>query len=223
EGNFVVAWTSNGSGGTDTDGMSIQARRYDALGNPLGGEFQVNTYTTGYQLRPALAVDGQGSFVVAWASFGSSGTDTDGYSIQAQRYDQNGAPVGGQFQVNTYTPYFQDESAIAADGSGGFVIARTSDGSSGTDTDRYSIQAQRYDLNGALVGDQFQVNTYTTSWQLESAVAADGEGNFVVAWTSYGSGSADTDGTSIQAQRYDALFRDGVESGDTARWSATVP
>src|SRR5690242_8722190 len=41
-GNFVVVWTSIGQDG-NADG--IFARRYDAGGAPLGGEFQVNMYT----------------------------------------------------------------------------------------------------------------------------------------------------------------------------------
>src|SRR5687767_9530204 len=37
------------------------------------------------------------------------------------------------------------------------------------------------------IGSQFQVNTYTTNWQNLPAVAMDGDGDFVVAWNSYGS------------------------------------
>jgi len=54
-------------------------------------------------------------------------------------------------------------------------------------------------------------------------VAVDGQGNFVVAWESFGSSGTDTDSFSIQAQRYDALFRDGFEAGTTGRWSTSVP
>ena len=72
-------------------------------------------------------------------------------------------------------------------------------------------------------GGQFQVNTYTTRDQYSPAVAVDGQGNFVVAWESFGSSGTDTDSFSIQAQRYDALFRDGFEAGTTARWSTSVP
>jgi hypothetical protein len=68
-------------------------------------------------------------------------------------------------------------------------------------------------------GGEFQVNTYTTNDQRVPAVAVDGQGNFVVAWQSYSSSGTDTSYSSIQAQRYDALFRDGFESGTTGRWS----
>ena len=37
-----------------------------------------------------------------------------------------------------------------------------------------------------LAGPEFQVNSYTTSDQVDATVAADGAGNFVVVWRSYG-------------------------------------
>src|SRR2546430_390177 len=54
---------------------------------PVGGQFQVNTYTTSFQFRPAGTGDGAGNFVVVWESDGSAGSDTSGFSIQGQRYD----------------------------------------------------------------------------------------------------------------------------------------
>src|SRR5207244_6596259 len=102
-GNFVVVWESGGSAGSDTDGYSIQGQRYDSAGTPVGGQFQVNTYTTGDQYHPTVAGDGAGNFVVVWESKGSAGSDTSGRSIQGQRYDSTGTPVGGQFQENTCT------------------------------------------------------------------------------------------------------------------------
>lgn len=50
-------------------------------------------------------------------------------------------------------------------------------------------------------------------------MSVDGAGNFIVAWA-----DGQYDGNyDIRAQRYDQLFRDGFEAGDSARWSATTP
>src|SRR5690349_9935414 len=46
-GDFVVAWTS--SGGQDGNGTGIFAQRYDAAGNQVGAEIQVNTTILGNQ------------------------------------------------------------------------------------------------------------------------------------------------------------------------------
>jgi hypothetical protein len=122
-GDFVVVWHSiGGSAGSDSSLSSIQGRRFDSSGAPLGGEFQVNTYTTGNQVFPSVAYEPGGNFVVAWESDGGPGTDSN-KSIQARIYDAAGAPLGSQFQVNTYTTGGQYQPAVAARGDGRFVVA----------------------------------------------------------------------------------------------------
>jgi hypothetical protein len=224
-GNFVVVWQSFGSNGSDTSDDSIQARRYDADGNPLAAQFQVNTYTTNGQRNPEVGMDDAGNFVVVWGSLGSSGSDTSFSSILGQRYDASGLPVGAEFQVNTSTSGYQQYPSVAHDSDGDFVVAWQSEVSSGSDASGLSIQAQHFAADGTPLGGESQVNTYTTSNQQFPAVATNREGRFVVAWESFGSGGTDTDTTSIQAQRFDVPlpFRDGFERGDTSRWSGTVP
>ncbi len=73
-GDFVVAWASQ-----DQDGsfQGIYARKFDLNGNPLSGEFLVNTTTSGSQTSPAVAADlNTGSFVAAW-----QGPDQDGDGV----------------------------------------------------------------------------------------------------------------------------------------------
>ena len=201
-GGFVVVWFSNGSSGTDTSYSSIQGQRYASDGSKQGAQFQVNTFTTGYQLRPSVAADTGGDFVVVWESDGSSGIGTGPRSIQGQRYASNGSPQGAQFQVNSYTTSSQSEASVTADSDGDFVVVWTSAGSSGTDTSASSVHGQRYTSNGATQGGKFQVNTYTTSFQSGPSVAAGADGDFVVVWQSTGSFGTDTSPQSIQGQRY---------------------
>ena len=210
DGDFVVVWQSNGSFGTDTFGSSVQGQRYNPNGTPEGGQFQVNSYEHGFQQAPAVAADAQGSFVVVWESNLGDGTDTSYTSIQAQRYDANGAPVGEQFQVNSYTTYSQLRAAVAVEPDGDFVVVWDGLGSYDNDTSNRSVNGQRFDAQGMPVGAEFQVNTYTTSGQSSPAVATDSSGNFVVVWESYGSNGMDTSYNSIQGQRYDA---DGASVG----------
>lgn len=191
-GEFVVAW--NGGGDQDGDGSGVFARLFDASGDPLAGEFLVNSYTTYEQKRPAVAVLGAGKFVVVWQS---SEQDGSGDGIFAQRFDAAGAPEGDEFRVNSDTAYEQTEPAVAGDGAGGFVVAWQS-----SDVDGYyDIVARRFDSAGAPLAGDFRVNTYTTYNQVEPAVAAQGSAGFVVVWE-----SAEQDGENegIYAQRYDA-------------------
>src|SRR5688500_12532494 len=80
-GGIVVAWQSAGQDGS---GYGVFARRYDALGNAVGAEFQVNAYTPGDQKAPAVAVDPDGRLLVAWTSDGQDGS---GSGVFARRYD----------------------------------------------------------------------------------------------------------------------------------------
>ena len=146
-----------------------------------GGEFQVNTYTYDLQRDGAVASDGAGNFVVVWE--GGYSQDGSGIGVFGQRFDATGAPVGAEFQVNTYTDERQQDAAVAADTAGDFVVAWESRFLPGDNN--YGIAARRFDATGAALGTQFQVNTYTTTQQFDPAIAADGAGNFVVVWTGY--------------------------------------
>ena len=143
---------------------------------PAGPEFQVNSYTTGYQARLAVASDASGNFVVAW----QSPQDGSSNGVFAQRYDANGARRGVEFRVNSYTTYNQIFPAVASDAIGNFVVAWFSYQDGGV----YGVFAQRYTANGAPRGAEFRVNSYTTYNQVFPAVASDASGNFVVAWHS---------------------------------------
>jgi hypothetical protein len=202
---------------------SIEARRYDARGNPLGGEFRVNSYTPEIPrlVSPAVASDPAGNFLVVWESNGSTGTDSFGLSIQGRRYDSSGAPQGDQFQVNTFTTRGEQHPSVAVDGTGNFVVVWQSAWGTEYVTD-LSIRGRRYDSNGTPQGDEFEVNTYTMEWPSSPVVASDPAGNFIVVWRSSAIPAADTfvaDSDSIQAQRYD---NSGTPQGDQFQVSTST-
>ncbi|MDZ8089930.1 MAG: hypothetical protein RMY16_30915, partial [Nostoc sp. DedQUE12b] len=118
-------------------------------------EFQVNTTTIGNQSNSTVAIDADGDFVISWQSNGQDGT-----KIYAQRYNTDGTPQGGEFQVNTTTSGNQYNPVIAIDTDGDFVISWQSDSKEGID-----IYARRYNNLGVAQGGEFKVNTYTTSDQ----------------------------------------------------------
>ena len=170
--NFVVVWESSYK---DGDRSGIFAKRYDSGGHDLSVDFQVNTYTTALQVFPSVASDANFNFIVTWSGQGQ----TDGSGVFGQRYDSSGNPLGGEFQVNTYTTGNQSYSSVASDASGNFVV--TWEGND-QDGDGWGVFGQRYDSDGNRVGGEFQVNTYTTAGQFFPSVASDANGNFVVAW-----------------------------------------
>jgi hypothetical protein len=192
-GNFVVVWHATGEDGS---GLGIFGQRYDLTGAPVGGEFRVNTYTTSTQAYPAVATDNGGNFVVVWHSLQQDGSLL---GVFGQRYASSGAPLGGEFRVNTYTTSYQQLPDVATDAAGNFVVAWASyeDGST------YGIFGQRYDSAGTPLGPEFRVNTFTTNGQNRPAVAADSLGNFVVTWDSQ---LQDGLGLGVFGQRYGAIL-----------------
>ncbi|MBZ0136588.1 MAG: tandem-95 repeat protein [Planctomycetes bacterium] len=194
DGDFVITWMSHNQDGS---GYGIYAQRYDNTGAAVGGEFQVNSYTTNDQYYPSVALDADGDFVITWTS---NGQDGSGSGVYAQRYDNTGAAVGGEFQVNSYTTSSQQYPSVALDADGDFVITWTSNGQDGSGN---GIYAQRYDNTGAAVGGEFQVNSYTTSDQYHPSVALDADGDFVITWMSNGQ---DGSGWGVYAQRYTSTF-----------------
>ncbi len=212
-GEFIVVWQSAGSPGDDDDVRSIQARLYEADGTPSAGQFQVNTFTTGDQADPNVTALSDGGYLVSWFNVsGSSGTDDDGRSVQAQEIGPTGSLVGAEFQVNSYTASHQYEPSVTALANGAFVIVWTSDGSDGTDTD-YAVLGQRFDRDALPDGPEFQVNTTTLSIQCLPSVAATADGSFLVVWRSgdYSGGSPDGDDYAIAGRVFAA---DGTPAGD---------
>ncbi len=89
--NAVVVWDDGYSTGTDDSGRSIKGRYFFPNGNAIGLPFQVNTFTTGDQRRPAIAGDG-GRFIVVWDS---PFVDGDGLGLQGQLYVASGIFADG--------------------------------------------------------------------------------------------------------------------------------
>lgn len=189
-GEFVVAWQSYGEDGS---GEGIFARRYNAAGTPSSAEFQVNTFTTGNQVLPSLALDSQGDFIIAWSS---QGQDGNGYGVFAQRYTSAGNKQAGEFAVNTYTSGNQQGVNVAMDDAGDFVIAWQSAGEDGSGQGVYE---RSYTSAGFVQTGEIRVNTTTSGNQQAPAVAMDSAGDAAIAWESYGQ---DGSGYGVYAQRY---------------------
>ncbi len=113
-------------------------------------DFQVNSPPLAVmnQLNPAVAVDGQGNFVVVWQGINSGNGNFD---IFAQRYHSDGTPLGGEMLVNAITAGAQQFPKVATDTAGDFVVVWSGPNPSNGKTDLYG---RRFDATGqALTGD----------------------------------------------------------------------
>lgn len=89
-GSFVVVWTAD-----DGDQTGIFAQRFNRRGKKVGDRIQVNRTTEGYQDSPAVDVDHDGSFVVAWR-------DSPLYpeGIRMQRFSAAGTREGAEIAMD---------------------------------------------------------------------------------------------------------------------------
>lgn len=78
DGGFVIFWMSEDN--QDGDSRGIFGQRYNRLGETVGTETQVNTYTSNIQDMPSVDVLEDGSFVVAWSSRFQDGDDRGVYA-----------------------------------------------------------------------------------------------------------------------------------------------
>ncbi|CAN5610266.1 hypothetical protein BH11PLA2_BH11PLA2_06880 [soil metagenome] len=193
-GNYVITWQSSHVGG---NGFDIVARRFFANGVARDpNEFVINTFVTGEQSTPSIAINLAGDFTIAWQSAGQDGS---GLGVYARRYSADGVALdAAEFRANNTPTSDQSAPAIAMDALGNFVVAWQSAGQDGSGL---GIYAQRYNSVGVSqtppggvplgTGNEFRVNTTTAGGQGLPSVAMDADGDFVVAWQGNGSGDAD--------------------------------
>ncbi len=204
DGGYVVIWQSQlqaGEYGAAT--ADIFGQRFDANGNALGTEFQVNSTTADQQSAPTVAGLQGGGFVVSWDSL-TPGFNSIGTDVFAQRFDGQGLPEGSEFRVSPVFSGDQNQSAITALGDGGFVVSwysrfseqHINNGEYGGG--EAGIFGQRYSSNGNVVSAAFRIGNTSGTGLSQPAVAGLIDGGFVATWQT--SVFAD----SIRGQRYAA-------------------
>ncbi len=206
-GNFVVVWQSFSQ---DANGFAIVARRFDSAGTPQGNDFVVNTYTTGNQTHPDVAMASSGEFVVAWESPGQDG-DMEG--IFARRFDAGGNPLSSEIPVNAYTTGAQLAPSVAVLSSTSFAVAWQSP----QDGDGNGVFGRGFDGSTPII-DEIPLNTYTTGSQDSPRAVVSAAGDVIVVWQGP-EPPASADAPEVWARRFpssDALpapeFRLNVES-----------
>jgi hypothetical protein len=177
-GDFVVAWSSDGN---------IFASRYNAAGASLDASpFQVDT--SGFEdFDPAVALDDQGHFVIAYA-----GASDCGFDVCAQQgFDSGSNPLASGKPVTIALAPFSDSvyyatPAVSADAAGDFVVAYQT--LSFSSTFSTSVDAQRVDAAGSLLGSAITLSNSGTASSPSVAVARS-SGTFAVTWVDDASGS----------------------------------
>ncbi|MEX2141892.1 MAG: hypothetical protein WD894_21685, partial [Pirellulales bacterium] len=90
--------------------------------------------------------------------------------------------------ANTQQTQAESPQAVAADASGNYVVAWSSQLQDGTG---WGVYAQQFNAAGVAQGGEISVNTDTLADQQFASVAMDSAGNFVVVWSSTTSGDSE--------------------------------
>ncbi|MDR0779774.1 MAG: Ig-like domain-containing protein, partial [Pseudomonadales bacterium] len=177
DGGYVTVWTSAFQDGS---GLGVYLQRFDAAGNPRGGEQRVNTTTNWDQSAPAVAGLSNGTYVVTWQSALQDGS---GLGVYMQRFAADGTPLGNETLVNALTARDQSHPAIVALANGNYAIAWNS--LEFTGAPRYlNVNATRIEVfspSGTQVLAETRVNAVTDGGQFDRMVALSG-GGFVVVY-----------------------------------------
>lgn len=213
DGDFVVVWQSDGQ---DGHSEGVYGQLYNSSMTKVGTEFQVSTITAYKQYRPAVAMDADGDFVVAWED---SKADAGGPGIFVRRYDRTGTardvlPV----LANAISLKKQEFPDVAMDDAGNFVVVWTSQ-EQDTPTSR-GIYGQLFSADGTKTGPaEFLVNTFVTGEQTDASVAMDADGDFVVTWESQNQDNPGDFLTGVYAQQFDS---DAAKVGTELQVNTTV-
>ncbi|MDK2973268.1 MAG: hypothetical protein PWP23_3023 [Candidatus Sumerlaeota bacterium] len=155
-----------------------------------GASFTVNTTTGVNNQHPRVAMDSDGNYIVVW--------HRDGKEIVARKYNASGTPLTGEIVVSATSSildkYYPD-IAIADNGDWMVIWYQYANGAaSGT---YWRIYGKAYYANNTVKRSDFSISPSYPSTNSRPSIAADGAGNYVVAY-------ADGPSNTIVAQRLNA-------------------
>lgn len=206
EGNFVVVWKSYPPSAPG----ALCGRRYDANGNALGPEVQLNS-EDGRSLGPqaSVAKTADGGFVVAWRSHDpQDGSDN---AVFVRRFDSDGQALGGELRLSQRDDPSSPEilqvgyyPRVAATADGGFVAVWDELFVDPGTAAAFSIKGRRYDPALGLLAE-FQVDEDPVGPSLAAlnsspAVAGRGDG-LIICWQKY---TPSTGESVVHAKLYDS-------------------
>jgi hypothetical protein len=209
DGRFVVVWVCESSSGSNAlatsviDGenlrIDLQARLFDAQGQPVGDEFPIASGDDVVPANPSVAARPDGGFTVFWSQL--EAPPSRRWDVYGAAFGSDKTATGGAFRINAYTTGDQYAPKATALGDTQLVVWTSLD----QDGSREGIYG-RLLTAGVLSGEEFQVNTTTISRQIHPAVAAGSQDRFLAVWSSFGETGLDLLGSILP----------GVEGAATA-------
>jgi len=171
DGFFTVCWEDY----RDESRPDIYGQRFDPAGNPIGGNFIINSETEDMQDDPAIAMNNSGECLVAWEDQKGGGPT----EIFGQRFDAAGTPVGGNFRINPFVEGSCWDPDVAIQDNGSFFVAWSSVVSN------EQVFGRSFDSLGVAAAESVNVSSgVEASASFHPQVSAAPGGKYSCVWTS---------------------------------------
>ncbi len=164
-GGWVVTWQSTGQ--DEEFGTGIYQQVFNSLGDAVGAEKQVNTYTLSDQFAPQITTLSGGGWVVTWTSLQQDG---DGGGVYQQAFNAEGEAIGGEIRVNIFTAGSQVLPEIRALANDAWIVVWESGDQDGSDK---GIYQRLFWINDAPMAKAIPQQTATEEQAFSFTLAAD--------------------------------------------------
>lgn len=182
-GDVVAAWMSTyGATATPAAELGVFTRQLSKTGQPTGAQTRVDAVSGAIGSTPALAVDPDGSYLIAWTS--QKGTDTFNTAVYGRVFAASGAPLAAPFALTAGAVGPQGRSTVANDGQGSYLVAWQS---YFNDIWHARVDGQIVSKAGGLLGKVQTISTGAGKNWAEVAPSASvaPNGTFVLVWMEY--------------------------------------
>lgn len=128
DGGWIVTWSPQpptAPGVPPIDNRAVYYQRFDADGQFVGDETQVNPPSLTYSFNGTVTGLQSGGWIIAWNELNGFGGQLDSFS---QRYDADDTPVGEALLVNTHLPGNQNSPHVEELANGDTVFSWSSEG-----------------------------------------------------------------------------------------------
>ncbi|MCI0465297.1 MAG: hypothetical protein L0Z62_50895 [Gemmataceae bacterium] len=166
EGRSVAVWVSYNDGETN-----LRGQLYNAQGNPMGNEFAVANLAGVPEAQPAVAMDQNGSFVVAYTRGAYPRED-----VVARRFNLSGQPLGSVIIVEASTSQREHGPAVAMGENGRFVVSHTLSYSS-----QDMVRGHLFNFSTGARLNTLRVSAPDADAR-DASVAMAADGRFAIAW-----------------------------------------
>jgi hypothetical protein len=179
-GNVVVTWGSYNQFSANSM-QDVYARLFTPSGQPIGGEFLVNSFISYNQRTPAVAGLSDGRFVIAWAS--EQERFENSVDLYARIFSAGGVAAGNEILVSSASTNVCANPNLVPTQNGGFIVAWSEKDLTNPRTNSWDVSARAFNSAGAPSGASMRLNQFRFGDQYGPRLAMIGW-DLLAVWTS---------------------------------------